>query len=83
MLTCAAPNYQSSAWVFRDTSNTTGWDSDGLAFILCILNALYGFLGTDAGAHMCEEIPNPTVNVPKVIVCTVPYLLLHLLLTNL
>ncbi|EXJ80647.1 hypothetical protein A1O3_06931 [Capronia epimyces CBS 606.96] len=24
--------------------------------------------GVDAGAHMCEEIPNPTVNVPKVIV---------------
>ncbi|KAK5237887.1 hypothetical protein LTR47_000980 [Exophiala xenobiotica] len=68
LLACAAPNYRSTTWVFATTSNATGWNSDGFAFVLAILNALYGFLGVDAGAHMCEEIPNPTVNVPKVIV---------------
>ncbi|KIW11193.1 hypothetical protein PV08_10493 [Exophiala spinifera] len=68
ILACAAPNYQSGAWVFSTTTNATGWKSDGFAFVLAILNALYGFLGVDSGAHMCEEIPNPTVNVPKVIV---------------
>ncbi|KAI1630202.1 amino acid/polyamine transporter I [Exophiala viscosa] len=67
ILACAAPNYQSASFVFGDTTNSTGWDSNGLAFLLCMVNALYGFLGVDCGAHLCEEIPNPTVNVPKVI----------------
>lgn len=68
IVACAAPNYQSARFVFGNTTNSTGWSSDGLAFVLCILNALYGFLGVDCGAHLCEEIPNPTINVPKVIV---------------
>lgn len=68
ILACAAPNYQSASFVFGDTTNSTGWSNDGLAFIFCLLNALYGFLGVDCGAHLCEEIPNPTRNVPKVIV---------------
>jgi choline transport protein len=28
--------------------------------------AVYSFLGSDCGAHMCEEIPNPAKNVPRV-----------------
>jgi len=68
ILACAAPNFQSAKFVFSDTTNSTGWSNDGLAFLLCTMNALYGFLGVDCGAHLCEEIPNPTVNVPKVIV---------------
>lgn len=28
---------------------------------------MYAYLGSDAGAHLCEEIPNPGKNVPKVI----------------
>ncbi|KIX04567.1 uncharacterized protein Z518_05437 [Rhinocladiella mackenziei CBS 650.93] len=67
ILACAAPNYQSAKFVFSDTTNSTGWSNDGLAFLLCMVNALYGFLGVDCGAHLCEELPNPTVNVPKVI----------------
>ncbi|KIW10678.1 hypothetical protein PV08_11642 [Exophiala spinifera] len=67
ILACAAPNYQPASFVFGDTTNSTGWSNDGLAFLLCTVNALYGFLGVDCGAHLCEEIPNPTVNVPKVI----------------
>lgn len=34
--------------------------------MLSITNAVYSFLGTDAAAHLCEEIPNPGKNVPKV-----------------
>ncbi|KIW66840.1 hypothetical protein, variant 1 [Phialophora macrospora] len=67
ILACAAPNFQTAKFVFSDTTNSTGWSNDGLAFLLCIANALYGFLGVDCGAHLCEEIPRPTVNVPKVI----------------
>ena len=67
IMSCAAPNFANAKYVFSDTTNSTGWPNDGLAFLLCIMNALYGFLGADCGAHLCEEIPNPTVNVPKVI----------------
>lgn len=68
ILACAAPNFQKASWVFADTTNSTGWNNKGLLLILCLLNNAYGFMGTDAGAHLAEEIPNPMVNVPKVIV---------------
>ncbi|KAL9623413.1 MAG: hypothetical protein Q9160_002306 [Pyrenula sp. 1 TL-2023] len=67
LLTRASPHYQSAHLVFTDTTNSTGWSTSGLAFLFCILNAQYGFLGADSGAHLCEEIPSPTVNVPKVV----------------
>lgn len=40
-------------------------------------------MGTDAGAHLAEEIPSPSINAPKVIVSS-PYLLcnpLYIILT--
>lgn len=64
---CSRNAHASASWVFSDTTNGTGWQSDGFAFVLSISNAVYAFLGSDAGAHLCEEIPNPGKNVPKVI----------------
>jgi choline transport protein len=54
-------------FIFTDTTNESGWSSDGWAFMLAIGNAVYSYLGSDCGAHMCEEISNPGKNVPKVI----------------
>jgi len=54
-------------WIFGDATNSTGWPSDGFAFMLAISNAVYSFLGSDCAAHLCEEIPNPAKNVPRVI----------------
>ncbi|KAF0328499.1 amino acid permease [Colletotrichum asianum] len=68
MLYCSYPNYNSARWVFTDNTISSGWDSYSLAWMLCFVNNLYGFLGTDAGVHMTEEIPNPTVTAPKVII---------------
>ncbi|KIW36219.1 uncharacterized protein PV06_11491 [Exophiala oligosperma] len=68
LLVCSRNQYPSAAWVFADTTNSTGWSSDGFAFILSISNAVYSFLGTDCGAHLCEEIQNPGRNVPKVMI---------------
>ncbi|KAI9729270.1 MAG: hypothetical protein M1834_006940 [Cirrosporium novae-zelandiae] len=67
ILACSRHQFPTGTWVFGHTLNSTGWKSDGFAFMLCINNAVYAFLGTDCGAHMCEEIPNPSRNVPKVI----------------
>ncbi len=67
-LFAAARNHHASAqWIFTDTTNRSGWSSDGFSFVLAVGNAVYAFLGSDCGAHMCEEIPNPCKNVPKVI----------------
>jgi choline transport protein len=67
LLVCNRNNYPSASWIFTDTTNLTGWPSDGFAFMLSISNAVYSFLGTDCGAHLCEEIHNPGLNVPKII----------------
>lgn len=54
--------------VFADTKTHSGWKSDGLGFMLSVSNAVFAFLGSDCGAHLCEEIANPSRNVPIVIV---------------
>jgi choline transport protein len=62
----ARKNHASANFIFVDTTTQSGWD-DGFAFMLAVSNAVYSFLGSDCGAHLCEEIPNPAKNVPKVI----------------
>ncbi|KAH6885179.1 amino acid/polyamine transporter I [Thelonectria olida] len=59
-------NPASASFIFTDATNRSGWSSDGFAFMLAVGNAVYSFLGSDCGAHMCEEIPNPAKNVPRV-----------------
>ncbi|KAK7226585.1 hypothetical protein V2G26_014588 [Clonostachys chloroleuca] len=68
ILAGAYPNYQSNTWVFMDAENLNKSYSKGILFMLCLLNSTYGFMGSDAGAHMAEEIPSPSINVPKIIV---------------
>ncbi|KAF2115737.1 amino acid permease-domain-containing protein [Lophiotrema nucula] len=52
---------------YKPFASYLGWSSDGWAFMLAISNAVYAFLGSDCGAHLCEKIPNPAKNVPKAI----------------
>ncbi|KAE8421593.1 amino acid/polyamine transporter I [Aspergillus pseudocaelatus] len=68
ILGCAAPNFQSTTWVFADLKSSNQSYVRGFLLILCLLNNTYGFMGTDAGAHLAEEIPSPATNAPKVIV---------------
>lgn len=65
---CGRHNHAPASWMFGDISTSTGWSNQGLTFLLAVVNAVFSFLGSDAGAHMCEEIPNPGRNVPRVIV---------------
>lgn len=67
LFVCSRRNHASAQWIFADTTNGTGWPSNGFAFILAISNAVYAFLGTDCGAHLCEEIRDPAKNAPKII----------------
>jgi amino acid permease (GABA permease) len=67
VLSCAAPNYASAKFVFAEFINETGWP-DGIAWLLGLLQGGLGLTGFDAVAHMIEEIPNATVEGPKIMV---------------
>ncbi|KAF2094128.1 amino acid permease [Rhizodiscina lignyota] len=67
VLACASPNYQSGDFVYRDFINQTGWP-DGLAWLLGLLQGGLGLTGFDAVAHMIEEIPQPTIEGPKIMI---------------
>jgi len=67
VLTCASPNYSSAHFVFRQFINETGWP-DGIAWLLGLLQGSLGLTGFDAVAHMIEEIPNASVEGPKIMI---------------
>ncbi|KAL4783514.1 amino acid/polyamine transporter I [Aspergillus varians] len=67
VLSCASPNYHSGKFVFGDFINTTGWP-DGVAWLLGLLQGGLGLTGFDGVAHMIEEIPNPSVVGPRIMI---------------
>lgn len=67
MLDC---RYQPASFVFGSFSNSTGWP-DGWAFILGLLQSTFGLTAFDAVAHMIEEMPQPAVLAPKIMVAAV------------
>jgi choline transport protein len=67
VLSCSSPNYASGQFVFQDFINETGWP-DGIAWLLGLLQGGLGITGYDAVAHMIEEIPNASVEGPKIMI---------------
>lgn len=61
-------NHASGEFIFANTTGLSGWPSKGFAFLLACSNSVYGYMGSDCGAHLCEEIANPAKYVPIVIV---------------
>ncbi|KAK5133880.1 hypothetical protein LTR08_007211 [Meristemomyces frigidus] len=59
--------YASHSFVWSDFQNLTGWNSNGLVFLMGILNGAYAIGTPDGVCHLCEEIPNPRKNVPYAI----------------
>ncbi|KAJ5757318.1 uncharacterized protein N7511_006012 [Penicillium nucicola] len=70
VLACASPNYNSAYFVFCDFVNQTGWP-DGVAWLLGLLQGGLGVTAFDAVAHMIEEVPNASVEGPKIMVSCV------------
>ncbi|MCJ1227678.1 hypothetical protein MMC12_004334 [Toensbergia leucococca] len=70
VLACASPDYSSGNFVYREFINETGWP-DGIAWLLGLLQAGLGLTGFDAVAHMIEEIPNASVEGPKIMIACV------------
>lgn len=67
----ASPTKQSGSFVFTEFINTSGWHSKGVAFLTGMLGSNWGFTNLDAVTHMAEEIPNPSTNIPRVLISTV------------
>lgn len=53
-------------YVFADFENETGW-SDGVAWILGLLQSALSLIGFDAALHMTEEMPRPSEDAPRAI----------------
>ena len=70
VLACASPNYSSGDFAYRTFINETGWP-DGIAWLLGLLQAGLGLTGFDAVAHMIEEIPNASVEGPRIMIACV------------
>lgn len=67
VLACASPNYQSGGFVYGEFLNETGWPN-GLAWLLGLLQGALSLTGFDAVAHMIEEIPEPHLKGPKIVI---------------
>ncbi|KAL7622654.1 hypothetical protein AAE478_008167 [Parahypoxylon ruwenzoriense] len=65
ILACASPNYQSGSFVYGNFINEVGWP-DGLAWLLGLLQGAFALTGFDAVAHMIEEIPQPQLRGPRI-----------------
>lgn len=55
----------SAKYVFTEFQNNTGWDSDGIAWCVGLLSALFAFFSLDTTVHFSEEIASPATSVPK------------------
>ncbi|KAF2001725.1 amino acid transporter [Amniculicola lignicola CBS 123094] len=57
-------------FVFTDFTNETGW-SDGMSWILGLLQSALSLIGYDVVMHMTEEMPRPTSDAPKAILLSI------------
>ncbi|KAL1970241.1 hypothetical protein VTN77DRAFT_5401 [Rasamsonia byssochlamydoides] len=67
----AAPTHSDAKFVFATFVNSTGWASDGLAFIVGLINPNWVFACLDSATHMAEEVGKPEKAIPIAIMGTV------------
>jgi choline transport protein len=66
-----APTHSDAKFVFATFVNSTGWASDGLAFIVGLINPNWVFACLDSATHMAEEVGKPEKAIPIAIMGTV------------
>ncbi|KAK2044209.1 amino acid permease [Colletotrichum somersetense] len=60
-----------ASFVFTEFVNSSGWESDGVSWLVGLISAVYPFLGYDAACHLAEEMPNASRHVPIAMVGSV------------
>ncbi|KAK2804908.1 hypothetical protein FQN50_006415 [Emmonsiellopsis sp. PD_5] len=66
-----APSHQDAKFVFATFINNTGWPSNGIAFIVGLINTNWVFACLDSATHMAEEVSRPEKYIPIAIMGTV------------
>ncbi|PVI06748.1 putative choline transport protein [Periconia macrospinosa] len=64
VLAAMPDRHASSAFVWRDFENVTGW-GNGVAFLTGVLNGAFTIGTVDAITHLAEELPHPERDLPK------------------
>lgn len=67
MPSTAGDGHASTAFVWRDWQNQTGYTSDGFVFLAGMLNGAYAVGTLDCVSHLAEEISRPRTNIPTAI----------------
>ncbi|KIW20995.1 hypothetical protein PV08_01574 [Exophiala spinifera] len=63
--------HKNADFVFTSFDNNSGWSSDGVAWCLGLLSATYVLAGYDGSCHLSEEMHNPSVVLPRIMIGTV------------
>lgn len=66
-----APTHQDAKFVFANFVNNTGWGSNGIAFIVGLINTNWAFACLDCATHLAEEVARPEKLIPIAIMGTV------------
>lgn len=64
-------NQNTATSVFATFINSTGWRSDGIAFIVGLVNSNWAFACLDCATHLAEEVHQPERMIPWAIMGTV------------
>lgn len=65
ILSVKSPDFQSGSFVYGSFINEVGWP-DGLAWMLGLMQGAFALTGFDGVAHMIEEIPQPHIQGPRI-----------------
>ncbi|KAJ4174160.1 hypothetical protein NW754_004575, partial [Fusarium falciforme] len=61
----------SAEYVFKDFTNLSGWESDGIAWSIGLLTSAVSFVGWDSSTHMAEEMTNAAQNLPRTMIANI------------
>ncbi|KAL0136783.1 amino acid/polyamine transporter I [Mucor lusitanicus] len=67
-----APTHNTAKWVFTNFVNKTGYESDGLVFLIGLLASGWALVGYECGAQIVEGTKNAASTAPRgIIICVV------------
>ncbi|KAL9545763.1 hypothetical protein MBANPS3_007000 [Mucor bainieri] len=67
-----APTHNTAKWVFTNFVNKTGYESDGLVFLIGLLASGWALVGYECGAQIVEGTRNAASTAPRgIIICVI------------
>ncbi|KAK5169371.1 uncharacterized protein LTR77_005346 [Saxophila tyrrhenica] len=58
-------------FVWTSTADADLWPNYGIAFCIGVTVNTFPFVGYDAAAHMSEEVKEPSIVIPRAMICTI------------